>query len=147
MDIILHHLIAINTLSCTWYLNPPRNKITERIRQSVRRTQNPTEIFENLIKYLTDERCSIPPYTVLQDAIGAAFSANDHSLVEAIEKHLPIQVKTALDDLLTKNGKKYLITFLKFDAKTFQANQVQKELKNLRSVNLYTISLKNSYQH
>ncbi len=108
-----------------------RHEITEKLMQLVRRTQNPTEIFEEIIKHLNDNQCSIPPYTVLQDTIGEAFKNNDRALVHAVNDQLPVSVKSALDYLLNKNDKNYLITFLKFDAKTFQKNQMQSELQKL----------------
>lgn len=109
-----------------------QKKIIEKLGQLVRRTQNPNEIFDEVIKHLIDNKCCIPPYCILQDSIGSVFMENDRSLTREIKQHVSPGIKLALDDLLTKKEHNYLITFLKFDAKSFQANQMKKELEKLK---------------
>lgn len=109
-----------------------RNKLKQKLSELVKRTHDPIEMFDESIKYLTDERCVILTYAVLQDLIGGAIKAEEKRLIMALKQQIPADVKTALQRLLKKDDcRYYLITILQCDAKSFQKEEMTKELEKL----------------
>jgi len=125
-----------NTILTHLNFNDDSNYMSDKLKQKlstlVKRTHEPIEIFDEIIKYLSDESCVIPGYTTLQDIIGSAILAEEKRLINEIKQQLPIDAKEVLDRLLLKDDcRYYLITKLQFDAKSFQKEEMTKELEKL----------------
>lgn len=118
-----------------------RQKLSGKINQFIRRSPDPVEVFDEAIKYLTDQRCMVLGYKVMQDLIGAAFKAEEDRLCREMAQQLPTEVKESLEKLMIKGAHHYLITTLQCDAKSFQHQEMQKELEKLALChNIYKFS-------
>lgn len=103
----------------------------EKASALVRKTQNPLEIFEEVIKNLEDNKMVLPSYSRLQDMIGAALKNEDRRIINLVKEHLIEDARQALQNLFQTDKAFYNITELKFDAKSFQTQEIKNEINKL----------------
>nr|MBA3706213.1 DUF4158 domain-containing protein [Bacteroidota bacterium] len=97
----------------------------------VRRTNTITDIFEELMNFLKESKIVLPPYSRMQDIIGLALKNENIRIMEIIKKYMKEPVKNAIEKLLSLEDAFYKITELKFDAKSFQTQEMKFELYKL----------------
>lgn len=105
--------------------------IDKKSSDLIRKTQNPVEIFYEVVKYLENNNTVLPSYSRLQDAIGVALKNEDYRLIKMVKRYLTKRARESLEKLLKIDGAFYHITELKFDAKHFQTNEMKTELRKL----------------
>jgi len=94
-------------------------------------TNNPVDIFYELLKLLEANRLVLPCYSILQDKIGLALKDEEARIINEIKNNLPKNAEIKLRELLKADDFFYKITELKFDAKSFQTQEIQSELRKL----------------
>ena len=82
-------------------------------------TQNLTEIFDGIVKHLEDKKTVLPPYSRLQDLIGAALKAEEKRLTRVVKYHIKKDTRESIENLFQYDESFYQITAIKFDAKCF----------------------------
>jgi Tn3 transposase DDE domain/Domain of unknown function (DUF4158) len=105
--------------------------ILEKASVLVRKTQDPLEIFEEVIKVLEGKKMVLPSYSRLQDMIGAVLKNEDRRIINMVKEHLPQDAHEALENLFKSDEAFYNITELKFDAKSFQTQEIKNEINKL----------------
>jgi TnpA family transposase len=112
-------------------MNKTDTLILEKAGTLAKITQNPQEIFEEVVKYLEDNKMVLPSYSRLQDNIGAALKDEDRRIIKMIKINLTQNAREALQNLFKSNEAFYHITELKFDAKSFQTQEIKNEINKL----------------
>ena len=107
--------------------------ISEKSSMIVRKTNDPTDVFNYLKDLLEKNQMVLPPYSRLQDAIGMALENEERRVIEIIKNNLTEDIEESIKKLLEIEDVFYKITELKFDAKTFQAQEMQEELNKLKT--------------
>ena len=97
----------------------------------VKITQNLSEMFDEIVKHLHDEKMVLPPYSRLQDLIGAALKNEDDRLIKLVKSQLTKNARRSLKDLFEQEDAFYKITALKIDAKGFKTGEMGSELEKL----------------
>ena len=105
--------------------------VLEKANVLSRTTQNPQEIFEGATKYLEDNKIVLPSYSRLQDTIGAALKNEERRIINMITQHLTQSAYDALQNLFKSDEAFYHITELKFDARSFQTQEIKNEINKL----------------
>lgn len=107
--------------------------ISERSCMIVRKTNDPADVFNYLKDMLEKNQMVLPPYSRLQDAIGMALENEERRIIEIIKNNLTEDTEISIKKLLEIEDVFYKITQLKFDAKTFQTQEMQEELNKLKT--------------
>lgn len=94
-------------------------------------TQNLPEIFDEIVKHLEDKKSVLPPYSKLQDLIGAALKVEEERLIEMVKSNIKKYTRNAIDKLFEHDESFYAITALKFDAKSFKTGEMTEEIRKL----------------
>lgn len=94
-------------------------------------TQNLSEIFDEIVKHLEDKKSVLPPYSKLQDLIGAALKVEEERLIEMVKSNIKKHTRNAIDKLFEHDESFYEITALKFDAKSFKTAEMTEEIRKL----------------
>ena len=105
--------------------------VSNKAGELAKTTQNLSEIFDELVKHLEDKKTVLPPYSRLQDLIGAALKSEEERIIQMVNSHLGKGIRKAIDNLFQHDGSFYQITAIKFDAKSFQKNQMEEEIRKL----------------
>ena len=94
-------------------------------------TQNLAEIFDEIVKHLETKRFVLPPYSRLQDLIGAALKAEEDRLIQLVNSHIKKRIRVSIEKLFQHDESFYQITALKFDAKSFKTAEMMEEIRKL----------------
>jgi hypothetical protein len=94
-------------------------------------TQNLAEIFDKIVKHLEDKKTVLPPYSRLQDLIGAALKAEEDRLIQMVKSNIKKNTQKSIDNLFNHDESFYQITALKFDAKSFKTAEMTEEIRKL----------------
>jgi hypothetical protein len=94
-------------------------------------TQNLAEIFDEIVKHLEDKRTVLPPYSRLQDLIGAALKVEEERLMQMVKSHIKESTRESIEHLFKHDESFYQITALKFDAKSFKTGEMTEEIRKL----------------
>jgi TnpA family transposase len=105
--------------------------ITEKTNSIVRMTNQPVIIFHEIVTLLEQNKLMLPRYSRLQDKIGAALKNENNRILSLIKEFLTPAVEEAMQKLYSTDLAFYNITELKFDAKSFQTQEIQGELNKL----------------
>ncbi|HHI5329636.1 TPA: Tn3 family transposase [Legionella pneumophila] len=105
-----------------------RNTLTD----SARRTVSPVDIFVELRHTLEKNKIVLPPYSVVQDIIGATLKKEEDRITQIMQHHLTLEIELLFQNLFVIEDVFYKITELKFDAKSFQTEEMQGELDKLQ---------------
>jgi TnpA family transposase len=105
--------------------------IFKKSSNAVRKTNNPIDIFHEILNCLETTKVVFPPYSRLQDVIGLALKNEEIRIINTVKSNLTRNSEKSLRELLKTNDNFYKITELKFDAKSFQTKEMQSELNKL----------------
>lgn len=94
-------------------------------------TQNLSEIFDEIIKYLEIKKFVLPSYSRLQDLIGAALKLEEDRLIQLVNAHIKKRTRESIETLFQHDESFYQITALKFDAKSFKTSEMTEEIRKL----------------
>ncbi len=86
-------------------------------------------VFRELWQYLTEQRIVAPGYTLLQDVVGTALTAEQMRLATILRTNLAPEECAALDTLLGADSGLHLITQLKHDPKDFSLGEMRREIE------------------
>ncbi|MEO8402001.1 MAG: DUF4158 domain-containing protein [Gammaproteobacteria bacterium] len=94
-------------------------------------TQKLPEIFDDIAKHLEYKKTVLPPYSRLQDLIGAALKLEEDRLIQLVNSHLTKRASKSIEKLFQHDEAFYQITALKFDAKSFKTAEMTEEIRKL----------------
>jgi hypothetical protein len=94
-------------------------------------TQNLSEIFDEIAKHLEYKKTVLPPYSRLQDLIGAASKTEENRLIQMVKLHINKRTRESIEKLFQNDESFYAITALKFDAKSFKTAEMAEEIRKL----------------
>lgn len=103
-------------------------KLQEKGSQSVRISPKPEFIFKELFHYLEKSKVVLPSYSTMQDIISKILIEEKQRLCTITAKHINIDTEKALQDLITREDKSYLLTSVKKETKSFQYKQIKREI-------------------
>ena len=106
-----------------------RQLLAKRAEQVAKISSKPIYILRDLLQYLAEQRIVAPSYTVLQDIVGRALTAEQARLIRIAEEHLTTANVAALRKLLTNPHGLYEITRLKREPKDFGHKTMAQEIR------------------
>jgi hypothetical protein len=105
-----------------------RHQLAVKAQQAARVCAKPVYIFRELWHFLTTQRLVAPGYTVLQELIGQALTAEQQRLITVVRTHLEPADITAFQRLLEEAPGLYAITQLTHEPKDFSASEITREI-------------------
>jgi len=106
-----------------------RTQLAQRASQAARLGSKPVYVFREVLQSLTEQRLVAPGYTVLQDIVGAALTAEQTRLEVVLRRRLePVECAT-LDRLLSAASGLHPLTQLKRDPKDFSLGDMRHEIE------------------
>ncbi|GAA5530783.1 Tn3 family transposase [Herpetosiphon gulosus] len=105
-----------------------RAMIQTRAGDLARISSDPLYVFREVMQYLSDERIIGPRYTVMQNLVSTALTAEHDRLTALLKTHLTPDEREQLTALLHTNTGRRPITWLKRDPKDFSKTAMQDEL-------------------
>src|SRR3990167_2572392 len=105
-----------------------KSECKERLKTVLQRLHNPSEIFKELLHFLSQKRIMLPAYTTMQEIISNAIVAEENRLKNKVQEGLPKHIKKDLLSLLTIDGDFYKLTDLKHDLRNFNYGQITDEV-------------------
>jgi TnpA family transposase len=105
-----------------------RRLLVGRAQQAARISSKPIYILRDLLQYLAEQCIVAPSYTVLQDIVGRALTAEQERLIRIAEEYLTTADVAALRKLLTNPHGLYEITRLKREPKDFGNEAMAREI-------------------
>jgi len=106
-----------------------RAHLAHRASQVARLNAKPVYVFRELWQYVTEQRIVAPGYTLLQDMVGTALTAEQTRLETILRADLAPEECTALDTLLGSDTGLHPITQLKHDPKDFSVGEMRREIE------------------
>jgi Tn3 transposase DDE domain/Domain of unknown function (DUF4158) len=106
-----------------------RARIAQRASQVARLNSKPVYVFRELLQYLTEQCILAPGYTMLQDIVGTALTAEQTRLETILRIDLAPEDCAGLDRLLGPATGLHPITQLKHDPKDFSLGEMRKEIE------------------
>lgn len=118
-----------------------KKQIEVFVAEMVSIDNDPVFIFKEVVRYLHKNRVILPGYTVLQDIIGKAITAEEKRLTLLLNKLVKQDIHKKLEKLLEANNSLHEITYLKRELKSFGYKEMQAEIVKLRQIKeLYYVS-------
>lgn len=93
--------------------------------------QNLSGIFDEIVKFTKSKKMVLPPYSRLQDLIGAALKSEEDRLIQLVKSHIKKRTRESIEKLFQHDESFYQITALKFDAKSFKTGEMKEEIRKL----------------
>jgi len=115
-----------------------RRNLAQRTADAARLNCKPVYVFRELLQYLTEHRLVVPGYTVLQNIVGAALTAEQTRLEALLRTHLTPADAATLDRLLSAASGLHPITQLKHEPKDFSLREMRREID--RATELYPLA-------
>ena len=106
-----------------------RTQLAYRASQVARLNAKPVYVFRELWQYVTEQRIVAPGYTLLQDVVGTALTAEQTRLATIPRTNLAPEECAALDTVLGADSGLHLITQLKHDPKDFSLGEMRREIE------------------
>ena len=106
-----------------------RQRLATKAQQAARVSAKPVYVFRELWQYLTTQRLVAPGYTVLQELIGRALTAEQHRLNTVVRTHLQPTDVAAFQDLLADAPGLYTLTQLKHEPRDCSASEIKREIQ------------------
>jgi hypothetical protein len=103
--------------------------LTNRLKFLVRNLSKPIIILKELLLYFKQKRVIFPEYTVIQNIVGKEIMLEEKRLQTIVDKHVPINITTLLNNLLDADDISETIVSLKQHPKNFNFTQIQLELE------------------
>ena len=118
-----------------------RQHLAARAQQAARVCAKPVYIFRELWHILTTQRLVAPGYTVLQELIGQALTAEQQRLSTVVRTHLQPADRTALQRLLDDAPGLYALTQLKHEPRDMSLSEIKREIhRGTQMAPLYTLA-------
>lgn len=118
-----------------------RQQLATKAQQAARVCAKPIYVFRELWHFLTTQRLVAPGYTVLQELIGQALTAEQQRLITMVRAHLQPSDLTAFQRLLEEAPGLYAITQLMHEPKDFSAGEIKREIQRGTQLRpLYTLA-------
>jgi hypothetical protein len=105
-----------------------RRQLQEKACQSATVCGKPVFIFQELMRFLEEERIVTPGYTALQDMVGGALTFEQNRLADIVRRRLAHTDKASLRRLLDDSEGLYEITKLKRDPRDFTYGEIKREI-------------------
>ena len=106
-----------------------RSSLATKAQQAARVCAKPVYIFRELWQYLTTQRLVAPGYTVLQEMIGHALTAEQQRLTTVVRTHLQPADIAAFQRLLEDAPGLYALTQLKHEPRDCSASEIKREIQ------------------
>jgi TnpA family transposase len=106
-----------------------RQELEYKAQQSAKVYSKPIYVFRELINYLTDQKIVIPGYTLMQDIISQALTAEHNRLTKIVSDRLQASEIAAFDKLLEESPGLYKITQLKQEPRNFSLKEIKSEIQ------------------
>ncbi|MEW6737367.1 MAG: DUF4158 domain-containing protein [Acidobacteriota bacterium] len=103
-------------------------KLQERARYSVRISSKPIFLFKDLLSYLEKSKVVLPSYSTIQEIISKALIEEKERLYLLAQTYITDDIDKALQELLTMDENRYLLTLVKKQPKDFNYKQVMQEI-------------------
>jgi TnpA family transposase len=126
-------ILALNNF--TPYSSKIKNRIDEKLSQSIRHLNNPMEMLRELLQFMEHEKIVLPSYSTLQDLIGAAIMVEEERINDCVTQHVTKKTMILIDKLFTikEDETFYDLTLLKHYPKNFNFKMIQAELDKHKS--------------
>ncbi|OYE01953.1 Tn3 family transposase [Nostoc sp. 'Peltigera membranacea cyanobiont' 232] len=105
-----------------------RLDLEQKAQQSAKIYSKPIYVFRELINYLTDQQIVIPGYSLMQDIVSRALTAEHNRLTKIIHERLQTSETEAFEKLLEDSPGLYEITQLKQEPKDFSLKEIKCEI-------------------
>jgi Domain of unknown function (DUF4158) len=106
-----------------------RQELERKAQQSAKVYSKPIYVFRELINYLTDQKIVIPGYSLMQDIISQALTAEHNRLTKIVCDRLQASEIAAFDKLLEESPGLYEITQLKQEPRNFSLKEIKGEIQ------------------
>ncbi len=106
-----------------------RRGLRDRAAQVVRLCSKPVYVCRHLLQYLTEQRIVAPGYTVLQDLVAEALTAEQGRLITILRAQLSGDECAALDRLYADTPGLHPITLLKHEPRDFSLGEMRQEIQ------------------
>lgn len=106
-----------------------RLDLEQKAQQSAKVYSKPIYVFRELINYLTDQQIVIPGYSLMQDIVSRALTAEHNRLTKIIHERLQTSETEAFEKLLEDSPGLYEITQLKQEPKDFSLKEIKCEIQ------------------
>ena len=106
-----------------------RQQLAVKAQQAARVCAKPVYVFRELWHYLATQRIVAPGYTVRQELIGQALTAEQQRLITVVRTHLEPMDITAFQRLLEEAPGLYAMTQLTHEPKDFSASEIKREIQ------------------
>jgi TnpA family transposase len=118
-----------------------RHQLAVKAQQAARVCAKPVYIFRELWHFLTTQRLVAPGYTVLQELIGQALTAEQQRLITVVRTHLQPTDIAAFQRLIEEAPGLYAITQLTHEPKDFSSSEIKREIQRGTQLRpLYTLA-------
>jgi TnpA family transposase len=120
-----------------------RRTLEARARQAAVVYGKPIYVFQELMRYLAEQRVVAPGYSVMQNIVGGALADEQRRLESIVHDHVDPSAKAALDRLLENPQGLHEITLLKRDPRDFSNHEIRREAERGEQMReLYELSRK-----
>jgi Domain of unknown function (DUF4158) len=106
-----------------------RQELEQKAQQSAKVYSKPIYVFRELINYLTDQKIVIPGYSLMQDVISQALTAEHNRLTKIVIDRLQTSETATFDKLLEESPGLYEITQLKQEPRNFSLKEIKGEIQ------------------
>jgi hypothetical protein len=115
---------------CTYRLCTATDREHMRLRalRAAKISSQPIYVFRDLLQYVSEQRLVAPGYTVLQDMVSQALTAEEQRLTTILQSQVSAQDRVALDRLFDDSQGLYVITQLKQEPKDFSRGEMRREV-------------------
>lgn len=106
-----------------------RQQLASKAQQAARVDSKPIYIFRELTHYLAAPRLVLPAYSVMQNIVGYALSAEQRRLTSLLRRGLSPADVAGLQSLLNDTTGLYAITLLKREPRDFSQREINREIE------------------
>jgi hypothetical protein len=118
-----------------------RQHLATKAQQAARVCAKPVYVFRELWQYLTTQRLVAPGYTVLQELIGHALTAEQQRLNTVVRTQLQSADIAAFQRLLEDTPGLYALTQLKHEPRDMSVGEIKREIqRGTQMAPLYTLA-------
>jgi hypothetical protein len=134
--LLRQHDIILNLYQYRLCTAADRQQLAQRAQQAAKISSKPGYVFRELLQYLTEQHLVAPGYTVLQEMVGQALTAEAQRLTTIIQTQLAPLDYAALDRLFTDSQGLYPITRLKKAPRDFSLGEMRREIARAEELRL-----------
>jgi len=126
--LVTQHQIILDRFGYRLCTVAERRCLKERAAQVVRLSSKPVYVCRDLLQYLADQRIVAPGYTLLQDLVAEAVTAEEARLQAILRAHMEAHECALLDSLYADTPEMHPITLLKREPKDFSRGEMRAEI-------------------